>query len=49
VVAIGRRQGEGNKILYFIEKNDLQLTTPRGTMTWEKNERCSTIEGSPSA
>lgn len=32
-VAVGSRQGEGDKILDFMEGNDLQLLTPRGMVT----------------
>ena len=43
-VALGTRQGEGGRILDFIEENNLQLLTQRGVPTWERNESTSTID-----
>ena len=43
-VALEQRQGEGAKIIDFIEQNNLQLLTPRGMATWERNEQKSTID-----
>ena len=43
-VALEPRQGEGSRILDFIEENDLQLLTQRGVPTWERNGSSSTID-----
>ena len=43
-VALGMRQGEGSRILDFIEENNLQLLTQRGVPTWERNGSTSTID-----
>ena len=43
-VALERRQGEGAQILDFLECNNLQVVTPRGMVTWERNEQRSTID-----
>lgn len=39
-----RRQGGGAQILDFLECNNLQVLTPRGMVTWERNEQRSTID-----
>jgi len=38
------RQGEGSRILDFIEENNLQLLTQRGVPTWERNGSTLTID-----
>jgi len=43
-VALETRQGEGSRILDFIEENNLQLLTQRGVPTWERNGSASTID-----
>jgi hypothetical protein len=43
-VALEPRQGEGSRILDFIEENNLQLLTQRGVATWERNGSASTID-----
>jgi ribonuclease HI len=43
-VATEQRQGEGSRILDFIEENNLQLLTQRGVATWERNGSASTID-----
>jgi hypothetical protein len=43
-VAAESRQGEGSRILDFIEENNLQLLTQRGVATWERNGAVSTVD-----
>lgn len=43
-MALETRQGEGNRILDFLEENNLQLLTQRGVPTWERNGSASTID-----
>ncbi|KAG9995066.1 hypothetical protein KCU78_g18123, partial [Aureobasidium melanogenum] len=43
-VALETRQGEGSRILDFLEENNLQLLTQRGVPTWERNGSASTID-----
>jgi hypothetical protein len=43
-VAVEPRQGEGSRILDFIEENNLQLLTQRRVATWERNGSASTID-----
>jgi hypothetical protein len=44
-VALEQRQGEGAKVIDFLEHNNLQLLAPRGVATWERGEWNSTIDG----
>jgi ribonuclease HI len=43
-VALEQRQGEGAKVIDFLEQNNLQLLAPRGVATWERGEWKSTID-----